>query len=375
MINPFVLPSPICRKADLKRVRALLRNDSDFVITGVPGIGRRTLIRDAAKQAGVRYLEIDCLRCRNASQFIRLLADSVCAAFSAPSELAHIHQWSQEQPLALDQSLPYQARLVWPPAPGKEWPLFECLLALPQHLAETLNCRVVIVFHNFPHIRAWDRHRKWESYLLQEILRQNQVSYAVVATVAEAWMEVDQIPIIFLSPLSDGDLRPWIISSMATAGFSFDAEGHSLELFLSYAQGHVKDAIALAQRIWWECNMAATLALSGVGMIEAHQVHSSMLSLVQDISVTFEALLLLLPPTQAKLIESLALDPTDSPQSNAYIKKHHLSRGGSLQGALSSLEQKGLIYGPQFNYRVALPLFDFWLKQRLRSGTTFDTNC
>jgi len=37
-----------------------------------------------------------------------------------------------------------------------------------------------------------------------------------------------------------------------------------------------------------------------------------------------------------------------------------------LQGALNSLEQKGLIYGPQFSYRIALPLLNFWLKQRLR---------
>jgi hypothetical protein len=67
-----------------------------------------------------------------------------------------------------------------------------------------------------------------------------------------------------------------------------------------------------------------------------------MLSLVHDMSVTFEALLLLLPPSQARVLESLALDPTDSPQSNAYIKKHQLSRGGGLQGALTSLEQKGV---------------------------------
>jgi len=91
-----------------------------------------------------------------------------------------------------------------------------------------------------------------------------------------------------------------------------------------------------------------------------------MLALVQDMSCTFEALLLLLPPTQARVLESLALDPTDSPQSSAYIKKHQLSRGGGLQGALNSLEQKGLIYGPKFSYRIALPLLNFWLKQRLR---------
>lgn len=138
MPNPFVLPSLIFRKDDLAKVCTLLENDRDFVITGVPGIGRRTLIRNAARQADVRYLEIDCLRCRSASQFMRLLADSISDGFQAPSELAKIYQWSLDQPLALDQTLPNRARLVWSVAAGKEWALFASLLALPQYLAEAI---------------------------------------------------------------------------------------------------------------------------------------------------------------------------------------------------------------------------------------------
>lgn len=361
---PFVPRSLPCREAELDLVTSLLQKDSDFVVTGVPGIGRRSLIREAAKQVGCRCLEIDFLRCRNAGQFLRFLADAIAQAFAEPDELAKIQEWSLNQPLTLDQTLASQARLVWPTHPGKEWPLFAGLLTLPQYLAEWLNCQVVIVFHNFPHIRSWDRRGKWETHLRQEIQQQNRVSYALIATVAEPWMLASQLPVIALAPLADPELRPWITESMATAELTFDAESQALELYLNYVQGHVKDAIALAQRIWLDC--AALSAQQSTGLIQAHQVHSSMLGLVQDMSVTFEALLLLLPPTQARVLESLALDPTDSPQSSAYIKKHQLSRGGGLQGALNSLEQKGLIYGPQFSYRIALPLLNFWLKQRLR---------
>jgi hypothetical protein len=363
-MSPFV-PQPLsCREAELDIVTTLLQQDNDFVVTGVPGIGRRSLIRQAAKQVGCRCLEIDFLRCHNAGQFLRFLADALTNAFAAPHELAQIQQWSLNQPLTLDQTLAPQARLVWPPAPGKEWPLFEGLLALPQYLAEGLNCQVVIVFYNFPHLRLWDRRSKWEIHLRQEIQRQNRVSYALVATVAEPWMYASQLPVISLAPLADDKLRPWITQSMATAGLTFEAESQALELYLSYVQGHGKDAVTLAQRIWLDC--AAKVPQQPTRVIQAHQVHSSMLALVQDMSCTFEALLLLLPPTQARVLESLALDPTDSPQSSAYIKKHQLSRGGGLQGALNSLEQKGLIYGPQFSYRIALPLLNFWLKQRLR---------
>jgi hypothetical protein len=363
-MSPFVPQSLICREAELDVVSSLLQKDSDFVVTGVPGIGRRSLIRHASKQVGCRCLEIDFLRCRNAGHFLRFLADALTQAFAEPHELAKIQQWSLSQPLTLDQTLSSQARLVWPTTPGREWPLFEGLLGLPQYLAEWLNCQVVIVFHNFPHLRSWDRRGKWETYLRQELQHQNRVSYALIATVAEPWMYASQLPVISLAPLAADELGPWLAQSMATVDLRFDTESQALELFLGYIQGHVKDAITLAQRVWLTC--CAIAQQTSTGLIQAHQVHSSMLALVQDLSVTFEALLLLLPPTQARVLESLALDPTDSPQSSAYIKKHQLSRGGGLQGALNGLEQKGLIYGPQFSYRIALPLLNFWLKQRLR---------
>jgi hypothetical protein len=86
---------------------------------------------------------------------------------------------------------------------------------------------------------------------------------------------------------------------------------------------------------------------------------------MEDLSIIYESLILLLPPSQVQVLESLALDPTDSPHSREYIKKHRLSRGGSLQGALASLEHKGLVYGSKYRYQIALPLLGFWLKLRI----------
>ncbi len=364
MKNFSVLPSTILRKTELERVSTLLKKDGDLVVTGVPGIGRRTLIRDAANHSGIRHLEVDCLRCRSAGHFVQLLIDSINNAFSEPNEFAKIHQWILDQPQTSEQSLFAQDRLVWSAPAGKEWTLFECLLSLPQYLAESLTCRIVVVFHNFAHIRSWDRHRKWETRLLQEIQQQSQVSYVLVAIVSEPWMDAMGLPVIFLGPLNDQDIQRWVVSKMASAGLSFDLDSQSLEMFSSYVQGHIKDAIALAQRIQLACHVIS--AQTPTGVIHAHHVRSSMLALVKDIEVTFETLLLLLPPIQAKLLESLSLDPIERPQSNAYIKKHYLSRGGSLQGALSSLEQKGLIYGSQLGYQVSLPLFDFWIKHSQR---------
>jgi hypothetical protein len=64
-------------------------------------------------------------------------------------------------------------------------------------------------------------------------------------------------------------------------------------------------------------------------------------------------------------LKGLALDPTEKPQSRDYIQKHGLSRGGSLQGALTGLQHKGLIYNAEQGYQLALSLLALWLRQRL----------
>jgi hypothetical protein len=79
---------------------------------------------------------------------------------------------------------------------------------------------------------------------------------------------------------------------------------------------------------------------------------------------------MLLPASQVQLLECLALDPTEKPQSREYIIKHNLARGGSLQGALTGLQQKGLIYGSKQGYRLALPLLALWIRQRLSLSAT-----
>jgi hypothetical protein len=356
--NPFVPQNLVGRQEELEKVSQILTTDGDLLIAGVPGSGRRALIRWAAKKVGARVLEIDCLRATDGERFLRLLAESLMAVFTTPEELALIEEWITEYPLNLEKLPNGQPSLVWHLAIGGEWLLFQTLLHLPQLMAQKLNCRMVLVLRNFPHIRSWDRDGKWEAFLREEIALHSHVSYALIATVTEPWMEDISLQVISLAPLPDEDLRAWIEKVMLSQKLAFDPDSQALELFLSYVQGHLGDAIALARRIWLDCQHQEKL-------IQAHQVHRSALALVEDLSITFESLILLLPPSQVKVLESLALDPTDSPHSREYIKKHQLSKGGSLQGALASLEHKGLVYGSKHGYRIALPLLTFWLKHRI----------
>jgi hypothetical protein len=377
MTNPFIPRYLISREAERQQISQILADDGDFFLVGAPGIGRRTLIRAAAEQVSARVLEIDCLRATNAKRFLHLLAEGLTEVFAAAEELVLIRRWTANQPIVLDQTRSPRATLVWHSRPGEEWTVFQTLLELPQLMAEWLDCRVVIVFLNFPHLRSWDRSGTWEVYLRQEIQRQSRVSYALVSTVIESWVQESRLPIISLTPLDDEDLKPWLVATMASEGLRFDADSQALSLFLDYVQGHLGDAIALARRIWidyraFRCPIASELLPASFishptasDLIQAHDVQRSALSLVEDLSITFESLILLLPPSQVRVLESLALDPTDSPHAREYIQKHQLSRGGGLQGALTSLEQKGLVYGPKCGYRIALPFLALWLKQRL----------
>ena len=365
--HPFIPQHLIGRQAELHQVSQILNEDRDVLLAGVPGIGRRTLIRAAAKQSRARVVEIDCLRATDYRRFLDLMAAAILETFDAESELELIHRWSQDQPFIL-QSTTGRPNLIWHFSSGKEWALFQALLTLPQRLAEWLDCRVVLVFLNFPHLRSWDRGKKWETYLCEEIQRQSRVSYALIATVAERLTDQNDLQVVSLSPISDADLEAWILEAMASERLKFEPDSQALPLFLSYVQGHFGDAITLARRIWIELGQTQrekNLDLDTFKLVQPHQVHRSAIALVEDLSVTFESLILLLPNSQVRVLESLALDPTDSPHAREYIQKHNLSRGGGLQGALASLEQKGLVYGAELGYRIALPLLGLWLKYRL----------
>jgi len=374
--NPFIPEAPIGRQAELNQVSSVLAADGDLLIAGVPGSGRRSLVRYAAQIVGARVIEIDCLRAIHSQRFLELLAEGIVSTFATIAELGLIQRWITHQPFTLETIASGKPRLSWHTPSTDEWQLFTALLMLPQVLAEGLDCRVVIVFQNFPHIRTWDRSEQWERYLQQEIQQQTRVSYALIATVAESWVQQSEIQIVFLGPVKSDDLQPWLQQTVALQGMKFDPA--ALEVFLNYIQGNLGDAIALLRRIWLDHQGVRSEILpivnrssrtptseSDTFLIQAHHVHRSTLALVEDLSLTFESLLLLLPASQVRVLESLAIDPTDSPHSREYIQKHHLSRGGGLQGALASLQQKGLVYGQEYGYRITMPLLAVWLKQRL----------
>jgi hypothetical protein len=388
--NPFLPQGLVGRQKELEQVSQILSADGDLLIAGVAGSGRRTLVKWAAQAAGARVITVDCLRATDGDRFLKLLAASLINAFDQSKEIQKLQHLLADQPITFAINKQSKLEISWKLTATGVWNLFERLLSLPQQMAEWLDCRVAIVLHNFTHIRSWDRKGEWEEYLRREIQIQSRVSYVLIATVAEPWMHKLSLHMVELAPLENQDLQTWIEIVMLKNGSRFVTANHeksvnqsstALELFIEYVQGNMGDAIALARRIWLDSlTQKNDPSQSLIGradqdnqkeqegsefLISADLVTKNMLSLIEDLAPTFESLIMLLPPTQVRVLESLAIDPTVSPHSREYVQKHRLSKGGSLQGALDSLEQKGLVYGAKYGYRIALPTLQFWLNLRL----------
>lgn len=360
---PFEL---VGRQAQFQRIIQVLARDGDLLIAGVPGSGRRTLVRRAAKEVGAKILEVDCIRVTDGQRFLQLLCESIDQTFQSVTDRVLLGEWidrkASELFVLIDEGNGNgRLKPVRVQDQQQQWRAFEELLSLLQSLAESSGERAVLILDSFPHIRSWDRNGVWEKFLRKEIERQTQVSYVLVATIAETCIHPDELSdnleIVQIAPLADDVVAAWAQEVLHTEGLRFDPRSPALALFVNAVQGHLGDASALVRRL-------KSVRVSD-GLICDRHVEQAIQALLADLSMVFESLLMLLPANQAHLLESLALDPTDKPQSRDYIHKHYLSRGGSLQGAIAGLQHKGLIYGSEQGYRLALPLFALWLRQRL----------
>lgn len=365
------------RQAQFQQITRALACTKDLLVAGVPGSGRRTLVRRAAAAVGAKVVEVDCIRATDGQRLIHLICEGISQAVKSEGAIAFLQEWVrekaapffafQERRITLLLNLQKSER-------EKLWQAYQMLLEVPQQLAESVGRQVIIILHGFPHIRSWDRNRDWEKLLRSEIERQEAVSYVLVATLAEASDRVQEDWLdIKLTPLADDVVAAWAQDILNREGLTFDPRSQALERFLQAVGGHIGDASTLVRRLRTaQAQSSAGRGSGGCfkqaqnGLINNQTIEQTIQEVLSDLSTTFEALLMLLPASQAQLLESLALDPADKPQSREYIDKHHLSRGGSLQGAIAGLQQKGLIYGAEHSYQVALPLFALWIRQRLR---------
>ncbi|QYX31770.1 ATP-binding protein [Sphaerospermopsis torques-reginae] len=348
----------IGRSKEFQRIIDILIQDEDLLITGVPGSGRRTLVKVAAQEVGAVVLEIDCIRATDGERFLQLLLEAISQNWQAKKIKSWVEKKASEFFIFNSES---KLKLLHSLDQKQLWQAFTSLIELLQIMANDLNQRVVLILQSFPHIRSWDRNGLWESTFRQEVKNHPHVSYVLLATIAETSHHQDDsiysIETMELAPLAKDVLALWAREILHTKNLKFDPHSQSLQVFLDAVQGNIGDAMALIRRL--------SSLEHDQGLITEQKVQQVIEGMLKDLSITYESLLMLLPASQIHLLECLAVDPTDKPQSKEYIQKHGLSRGGALQGALTGLQHKGLIYSAEQGYRLALPLLALWLKQRL----------
>jgi hypothetical protein len=375
LLEPIEL---VGRQNELNDIITTIQNDGDLLITGAPDSGRFTLVKQAAEEVNARLLRIDCLRSSNGQEFINLLIEGIYQSFneeqwklinqvlSKPNDNLTLFVFSSSSnKVTLSSNLDQR----------NQEKAFQLAVSSLQQLIDGIGGRVVIVLERFYKIRSWDRQSKWEEFLRTKVRTDSKVSYIILGTVAEANAEPisvvddekvddEKITVIKLKPLARGILTAWAKQALRNHNLVFNLTDGALDLFLDTVQGHIGEARILIKYI-------VVLCRDSERPVSKDDVYRALSNLLEDFSVVFESLLLMLPYTQLQLLECLAVEPTRNPHGKDYIIKYGLARGGTLQSALKGLQQKGMIYGPEDKhsndkddkYQLTLPLFSHWLRE------------
>jgi hypothetical protein len=357
----------IGRQKELVAVIECLNSDEDIWIFGAPGNGRGSLVYRAAEYIGATVLEIDCMRAKNSETLFGIMSDQLKQKFGTFVEKIVGDDFFNSILDLKKKESSEEKKLMLKEA-------FKKLITIFQEIAESLNTRIVILFHGFEHIYIWDKNRddrEWEFLLREEVKLQTKVSSVFIGT---GYPKLNQnnkksAKIIALRPLDQETLKIWVRGFVREKGLNFGTNEESMNEFLKATDGHFGNARTLAKRLILICKLDNKDRNNKEELfIEPEQVQEAIKNLLKDMSPIFESLLLSLPDSQLKVLECLAEEHTPQPHKEDYIRKHSLMRGGSLQGALKGLTQKGLIYDTQkdeYDYKLTSPLIALWIKARL----------
>ncbi len=362
------------------------KEDNDLLITGVPGSGRYRLINRATKDIKAKLIEVDCIKATSGIDLVNLLIRGIYKGFGKDYEdiiTQKLHDLPVDSELFTPCSVGNISAIQLLPAIKDVeetllWKIFDFVVQLPGLILENSDERVVVILKQISHIRSWDRGKnvkhKWERHLRDKLNQDPQVSYVILETIAELEeIELDDkdedgkvfykdklfsnapIKVIELKPISDNVLAYSIDKALDKNNLTLSK--NALEKVLDSVQGHLGSAEALFKRL--------RLMYQPGTKINEYQVQDALNSVLKDLSTVFESLLLMLPASQLQLIECLAIEPTPKPHSKEYRDKYGLARGGTLQGAVKGLQQKGLIYDAEENFQLTLPFFATWIRNNL----------
>ena len=359
------------------------QEDEDLLITGVPGSGRYTLVTQAIKKIGARLIEIDCIKATSELELTNLLIENIYKAFGKSYEEIINQKLStileNEKIFTENKTINDISIIKILPETSSEllWKFFKFIVNLPEEIVDNPKERVVIFLNQISHIRSWDKRKNsinsWEEYLRNKIDKNEQISYVILETISELeelksdvidgmnyYKSFPNCPVkvIQLKPLHNYSIMNWIDSSLEESDLNITKD--AIDEIVNMVKGHISSVESIVKRLKLMCKSEKVISQS--------HVKDAISDVLDDLAVVFESLLLMLPASQLQLIECLAIEPTDKPHSKKYRDKYNLAKGGTLQGAIKGLQQKGLIYGSEDNFQLTLPLFATWIRNNLNKN-------
>lgn len=370
--NPIEM---VGRQDELNEIIRTLKNDEDLYLTGAPGSGRYSLIRQASKEVNAALLPINCVRARDGASFVRLFIREIFCSFGVKhrnlilQKLICINSSCQDDifivrdredvPILMNGNLDKESL----------WLVFNHVISSIQEIINDVGGRSVILLNQFSHIRSWDRTGKWEEFLTDKVKCDPGVSYIILGTVAEEYSNLivnndNSIKLLELRPLPRHIIMAWARQELHLNHLSFDFMDGAHDLFLEIVQGHIGDARIILSQLILICKPNEE--------IKSAKLRQALDNILKDFSAIFETLLFMLPYSQLQLIECFAVESTKKPHKKDYREKYGLSKGGTLQAALKGLQQKGLIYGAEYGHQLTLPIFSYWIRSNKKSSMSLD---
>jgi hypothetical protein len=81
------------RQAQFQQITQVLAQDGDLLIAGVPGSGRRALVRRAAAAVGAKVIDVDCIRATDGQRLVQLICEGISQAVKSQVAIDFLRQW------------------------------------------------------------------------------------------------------------------------------------------------------------------------------------------------------------------------------------------------------------------------------------------
>jgi hypothetical protein len=404
-----------------------IKYDWDMVIMGPPGGIHTGLLGKAARRQNALFVRLTCADSNNEKDFTKELLFSLEKPIS---ELLtrHLKVVNKEKLDDKAQKLIYIAKKVDKKIAELEktnndedhFEFFKEAVEVFKEACIMLAERTIVVIERVLEIRTWDSHTKnrkgkskYEAYLRSEIKVSKEICYAIL-DISEEALElpghnqnyIDFNPEIELAefskkeydfvyfrlnPLSKKHVDNWTRKFLQDfCGYIIDDFEKASMIAYRALQGHTGYTSTFLYRLALNNkfrefsnidrveNKAASEDIEhkaspeeNGSTITLEDIYTVIDSMKMDSAPFAEAIMHLLNPTQKNLLRGIATENDLPIYSDDFRTKYKLGSRGSVQSAVESLKNKGLIYqvyeGKEKTYKISLPLLTSWLDYRVDS--------